>query len=33
MTRITVAPAWEWGLVWYFFLSGLAGAHPLVLCK
>src|SRR6266536_3434393 len=24
MTRITVAPAWEWLLVWYFFLGGLA---------
>src|ERR1051326_6986742 len=24
MTRITVAPEWEWLLVWYFFLGGLA---------
>jgi len=24
MTRITVAPAWEWWLVWYFFIGGLA---------
>ena len=24
MTRITVAPEWEWWLVWYFFLGGLA---------
>ena len=24
MARITVAPAWEWWLVWYFFLGGLA---------
>ena len=23
MTRITVAPEWEWWLVWYFFLGGL----------
>ena len=24
MTRIAVAPAWEWWLVWYFFIGGLA---------
>src|SRR6266571_6631710 len=24
MARITVAPAWEWWLVWYFFIGGLA---------
>ena len=24
MARITVAPAWAWWLVWYFFLGGLA---------
>ena len=24
MTRITVAPEWEWWLVWYFFIGGLA---------
>ena len=24
MTRITVAPGWEWWLVWYFFIGGLA---------
>src|SRR5215467_4951728 len=24
MMRITVAPEWEWLLVWYFFLGGLA---------
>jgi len=24
MTRITVAPGWEWWVVWYFFLGGLA---------
>jgi polysulfide reductase-like protein len=24
MMRITVAPEWEWWLVWYFFLGGLA---------
>lgn len=24
MTLITVAPAWEWWLVWYFFIGGLA---------
>lgn len=24
MTRITIAPEWEWWLVWYFFIGGLA---------
>jgi protein NrfD len=24
MTRITAAPEWEWWLVWYFFIGGLA---------
>ncbi len=28
MTRITAAPEWEWWLVWYFFIGGLAaGAY------